>query len=289
MELHVQSLSGEPLFSLDAEHSWTCEVLKEMAKKAVRDLPVTGRLGALLLDGQALVGEKTLEEVGLLNGSTVMAVIVPLTFSQENSDPRISVADDGKFLRLSGARSGVVSYPAACGPALKLGEIHYFEVKLLPMAPGEAPARRHISFRMGLCRKHPTYYLGKDPESWSFWFDDGDAYTGGARFHVGNLATSVPMGFDDRVGVLADFRMPGLPLEFVLNRRSTGPCSRTSNCYEDKLEDDIMPCVSFCTNHRGCAVEVTHLGPPPEDIIPFDAASDPLDPIPYLRPEDRQP
>ena len=153
----MQSLSGEPLFSLNAEPSWTCDVLKEMAKKAVRDLPVTGRLGALLLDGQALAGEQNLEEVGLVNGSAIMAVVVPLTFSAENSDPRISVDEDGRFLRLSDGVGGGHMYPAACGPALKLGEIHYFEVKLLPMTPAHARSASAFAWDYVASIPHTTW------------------------------------------------------------------------------------------------------------------------------------
>ena len=122
---------------------------------------------------------------------------------------------------------------------------------------------------MGLCREFPTSYLGDDHDSWSFWFDDGDAYQGDTRVHAGQLEISVPMGVGDSVGVLVDLRTPGVPLEFVLNRRSTGPCRRTEHVFCEGAPN-VHPCVSFCSNHPGCTVALTHLGEPPDDIAPFD-------------------
>lgn len=141
---------------------------------------------------------------------------------------------------------------------------------------------RPVSLRMGLCRKTPRNYLGQDAESWSFWFDDGDAYQGGKRFHAGQLEISVPMAAGDSVGVLVDLRTPGVPLEFVLNRRSTGPCRGTENVFHE--EEPIYPCISFCSNHPGCTVALTHLGEPPDDIVPF--SGNPKDAEPFRRKPD---
>ncbi|CAE7782855.1 unnamed protein product [Symbiodinium sp. CCMP2456] len=77
------------------------------------------------------------------------------------------------------------------------------------------------------------------------------------------------MAIGDRVGVIVDLRHPVPPLEFVLNRKSTGPFLKQ---IVKKMEGaPLYPCVSFCLNHVGCFARLTHLGPPPEDIVPWES------------------
>mmetsp|Transcript_28722 Transcript_28722/g.35196 ORF Transcript_28722/g.35196 Transcript_28722/m.35196 type:complete len:159 (+) Transcript_28722:2-478(+) len=140
---------------------------------------------------------------------------------------------------------------------------------------------------MGVCRSFPDGYLGKNPDAASFWFDDGDAYTAGQRFHAGRLTSCVPMEDGDRVGVLVDLRSPEqFALEFVLNRRSTGVCPRMEEVYVPG--EPLFPCLSFCTNHLGCEAQITCLGEPPEDISTGDVDDElSWNPRMFQRPEQR--
>lgn len=290
VNIQVHSLSGEELFHFDALiPSASCSHWLEHARQVFESQPVHGYLEALLFEGQPLEGEQTLLEfLGPTLGDAprrFTAVVVPVDFRPKpgSYDARLAVdAETGRRVTLGGERTlpggpGHM-YPAAIGAAFKPGLVQYFEVKMTSARPGEL-----VSFRMGVCRSFPDTYLGKNADAASFWFDDGDAYTEGERFHAGGLEMNVPMIQDDLVGVLVDLRSPeSFSLEFVLNRQSTGPDRRMSNVYVEG--EPLYPCVSFCTNHPGCQAEVTHLGGPPEDIRPFDEKMK-MDPTFFLRPE----
>eukprot|EP00435_Cladocopium_sp_Y103_P039734 s2057_g10.t1 len=291
VKIEVHSLSGEELFRFDAlESCVSCSHLLEHARKIFELEPVHGYLKALFFDGEPLEGEQTLQEFLGTVGDGVprrfTAVVVPVDFRPRpgSCDARLSVDPEtgckvvlGNERILPGGPGHM--YPAAIAPALKPGLLHYFEVKMTSARPGE-----RVSFRMGVCRSFPDGYLGKNADAASFWFDDGDAYTKGERFHAGALQMNVPMNHDDLVGVLVDLRSPeSFSLEFVLNRQSTGPGDgRMSRVYVEG--EPLYPCVSFCTNHPGCQAEITYLGDPPEDIRPFDEKMG-RDPTFFLRPE----
>lgn len=292
ISIQVHSLSGEELFHFDAAvlPSMSCSHFLEHTRQVFGSQPVHGYLKALLFEGQPVEGEQTLLELlSACDGDGVRrftAVVVPLDFRPRpgSCDARLSVDEEtGRTVTLGIGRSlpggPTHMYPAAIGAALNPGLVQYFEVKMTSARPGE-----RVSFRMGVCRSFPDGYLGKNGDAASFWFDDGDAYTKGERFHAGGLKMSVHMKANDLVGVLVDLRSPeSFSLEFVLNRQSTGPDNRRmSKVYVEG--EPLYPCVSFCTNHLGCQAEVTHLGEPPEDIRPFEEKMK-MDPTYFLRPE----
>eukprot|EP00439_Symbiodinium_sp_Y106_P033007 s2801_g3.t4 len=146
------------------------------------------------------------------------------SFQQSDADSGIIIEDGGNCASLKSR--GESFYPSARIPVpLAAGQQHYFEVELC--WSGIFVERRKISFRMGICREPPRMgYLGKAQDEFSFWWDDGDIYHQGLRYRPGGLTKSHPMAIGDRVGVIVDLRHPVAPLEFVLNRKSTGPFLR---------------------------------------------------------------
>jgi len=292
LQLEVQSIAGDTVFQMEAEQAWTCKQLVNRARQHFDMLPsVKGYLEALLLEGQPLASDESQLLLGCDGAVTLTAVVGPARFrdAPDLKDSRIHVDETTSCLtlkedcRLALRKRGDPStmYPAALGPSLRPGALHYFEVKMT-WRPGQP-----LSFRMGVCHELPKHYLGSTPDSASFWFDDGDSYCAGTRFHTGRLQTHVPMKHGDLVGLLVDLRTPkDFSLEFVLNRQATGPCPNVASVFREG--EPLYTCVSFCTNHPGCQVEVTHLGDPPEDILPFSDTMDPKDPSPFrARAEDQ--
>ncbi|CAE7203593.1 unnamed protein product [Symbiodinium sp. CCMP2592] len=261
VRVELQTIAGEMLTSALVTPGMTCGSFKMQ----IVDLLPSGRcLDALLLGSEVLDNAQPMD---VEDGAVLTAVLGHPRFQQSDADDGIIIEDGGNCASLK-SRGGSF-YPSALIPVpLAAGQQHYFEVELCWSGVTE---RRKISFRMGICRERPRMgYLGKAQDEFSFWWDDGDIYHRGNRYRPGGLTKSHPMAIGDRVGVIVDLRHPVAPLEFVLNRKSTGPFLRHTVKHLVLEGAPLYPCVSFCLNHVGCFAKLTHLGPPPTDIVPWN-------------------
>ncbi|CAE7946378.1 unnamed protein product, partial [Symbiodinium sp. KB8] len=214
VHVELQTIAGELLTSALVTPGMTCGSFKMQ----ISDLLPSGRcLDALLLGSEALDNTQPLD---VEDGAVLTAVLGQPRFQQSDADDGIIIEDGGHCANLKSR--GENFYPSACIPVpLAAGQQHYFEVEL---GWSNELHGRKISFRMGICRGPPRLgYLGKSEDEFSFWWDDGDIYHQGIRYKPGGLTRSHPMAIGDRVGVIVDLRQPVAPLEFVLNRKSTGP------------------------------------------------------------------
>ena len=71
---------------------------------------------------------------------------------------------------------------------------------------------------MGLTASHPDSYLGSAADACAFWFDDGDAYHSGDRFHAGKMKTRIVVGPGD----LAAWQERGFKAMRCLNKALLG-------------------------------------------------------------------